>query len=138
MHSDPLLTIRANVRRLMVLRGITADTDLAEQAGVNQSTIWKLLKADPPKSPKLETLEGVASALRVAVWELAMPNLPVGSEAVNDLRGGLSAQGMMLCAIFHRLPEPARRELLSYAEYQANRQGITDGVVDEVREALAT
>lgn len=133
MHSDPIMTIRENVERLKALHGIATDVDLAERAGVNQSTIWKLLKANPPKAPKLDTLEGVATALKVAVWQLAMPNLPVGSPAVVDVRGGLSAEALSLCAVYQALPAQAQREVLSFAEFQASRNSVSGASVNELR-----
>lgn len=135
MHSNPTLTVRDNVERLAPLHQIETQVDLAERSGVNQTTIQKLLKSEPPPSLRMSTVDGLATALRVAPWQLLMPNLPAGSPSVAALRGGLDRESMALCAVFQALPEVARRELLNFAAYLGAQSAPTASAsISELKE----
>lgn len=139
MHSNPVMTLRENVVRLMAHHKIKTQTDLAERSGVNQTTIQRLLKAPVPPSPALETIEGLATALRVAPWQLLMPGLPIGSPSVAVVRGGLSHQALTVCAALQRLPDGAKRELLSFASYLSSQNSESDtAALTELKELAAT
>lgn len=77
MTTDPILTVRDNVRALMRARGWT-QVDVAGHSGVAQRTVSDLLgygeRTD--KAPTLRTIAALARAFGIPAWQLQAP-LPV-------------------------------------------------------------
>ena len=77
--------VAANLRALMTHRQIS-EMELGARAGVSQSTINRLLKAQV--APNADTLDSVCRFLGIFTWQIMVPNinpsnLPVLRE-VND------------------------------------------------------
>lgn len=66
--------IARNVKALRTARN-WSQTRLAERAGIAQTAISYIEREDG-KSPAVDTLEAVASALRVPTWTLMLPDMP--------------------------------------------------------------
>ena len=72
--NEPHATFADNLRLLMAKRALT-QLELAELAGVGQSTLSSYL--DHSKSPTIKSIALLAEALRVQPWQLLCPVKPV-------------------------------------------------------------
>lgn len=121
-------TLRDNLTRLMLHHdyvrpnGQPHQTKLAKDTGVDQKTIGNYLSVEWKGSPNIETLERLCPALEVSVWQLLMPNLPVGLRSLNVLYGGLDQQMLDLCATLKQLPADTRQYIVELAEFHAAKQ----------------
>lgn len=69
-------TIAANIKALMTKKNLSQPA-LATAAKVSQGTVSHLLNPGAIKSPGLVNTAKVAHALRVNIWHLCIPNLPI-------------------------------------------------------------
>lgn len=122
MTGAPLEIVRANILRLMDLHDIENKKDLAERAGVDPKTFHNLMNPEVNANPTLATLEKVAAALGVAVWQVCMPNLPVDQSLNRRLRAGLTPSAYALCAVYTSVPQPSQREIDSFVAWIAERE----------------
>jgi transcriptional regulator with XRE-family HTH domain len=75
----------ARLRELRVKRGIRS-SQLADESGVPQKTVDRVLKGET-KNPRIETLQGIASALGVTVgWVLGEKNYEFSPDDRDELR----------------------------------------------------
>lgn len=80
MQNEATRALADNVRRLMDSRDpVWKLTDLARHSGVSKSALSYLLnyRDSSDRHPTTETVEGIATAFGLPVWQLMMPNLPI-------------------------------------------------------------
>lgn len=75
MDDETRNALARNVSILMRARE-WKQTDLATHAGIAQTSVSNIVRADSGKSPTLSSIQAVAAALRVRPWMLLIPNVP--------------------------------------------------------------
>lgn len=66
-------TISANLKSLKEDRLIASDNALAKLAGVDQKSVWRIIKCE--QSPTAEMLEKLARPFGLHAWQLMIPDL---------------------------------------------------------------
>lgn len=61
-----MVDLHKSVKKVCIDKGITV-SDVAERMGVNRKTLYSAMSNG---NPRLSTIEGIAKALEVKVWEL--------------------------------------------------------------------
>ena len=111
-------TVRENVRRLIVLRGLTIK-DLAESAGLSKETLYGWSKKDGPKDLGAKSISAIAEALGVAPEELFSSHLAEGGGGALDKNAARGHSPANVTA-----DEESRRSTLREIDYLL--AGITD------------
>lgn len=78
MQNEATLALADNVRRIMVHKEWTL-VDLARLTGVSKSALGYLVtyRDGNDRHPTTKTIEGIAAAVGIPLWQLMMPGLPV-------------------------------------------------------------
>lgn len=78
MENEATLALADNVRRVMDHKGWTL-LDLAKRTGVSKSALGYLVnyRDSSDRHPTTKTIEGIARAMGLPVWQLMMPNMPL-------------------------------------------------------------
>lgn len=106
MNYEARKTLATNLKKLM---GTDKKFDsqmklskLASRPGgkkVGQTTISIMLKPNHEVSPRLETIEAVASVFKLQAWELLYPDLKIGAvRGFSQAKEGALAKGLTRCA----------------------------------------
>jgi len=93
-----------NAKRLRILQG-KSQREMSALAGVSQKTISNLEWAESPISPKLSTVEAVATYFRLHPAILLLDG--ISDEALTDRHVGLMIEQ------FAKLPEGRKRQIMS-------------------------
>jgi transcriptional regulator with XRE-family HTH domain len=109
MQSSATLDLVENVRRLMKDEG-WSQTELAKRAGISQRAVSYLLnyRDAQDRHPTTETIEGIAGAFGLQVWQLMIPDLPL--ELLQSQRFS------KLIENYRDAPEEGRRQVERIAE----------------------
>lgn len=83
MDTSTRKIVAANVKRLRLARNMT-QTDLGKRSGAGQTTVSSIENPDG-KSPTLETLSLLASALNVPEWTLLVDGAALDAGQLNSL-----------------------------------------------------
>lgn len=76
--------VARNLAALMKAKGLTSQAALAKRADVSQKTISNLLNpGQGVKSPTLDKVTAVATALGIEMWHFLLPEIP---ESAGDFR----------------------------------------------------
>jgi len=89
MENEATLALADNVRRIMEHKEWTL-VDLARLTGVSKSALGYLVnyKDGNDRHPTTKTIEGIAAAVGIPLWQLMMPGLPMellGSQRLTKL-----------------------------------------------------
>lgn len=102
MNYEARKTLAANLKRLMrtdeKFDSQMKLSKLASRPGgkkVGQTTISIMLKPDHEVSPRLETIEAVASVFKLQAWELLYPDLKIAAvHCFSQAKEGSLAKGL--------------------------------------------
>jgi transcriptional regulator with XRE-family HTH domain len=114
MDGETRAYVARNVADLRNRQG-WSQAELGKRAGVSQRTISDIENA-LHKSPGLDTLEGLAAALRVPLWALFLPEIPTD---LSSLR-----RADRLTATYLAIGEDGKRTLDGIAEAEARYHAI--------------
>ena len=78
MQINATLALADNVRRLVADSGVSQD-ELAKRAGISQRAVGYLVnyRDEHDRHPTTQTVEALARAFDVEVWQLMMPDMPL-------------------------------------------------------------
>lgn len=109
MQSRITLDLADNVRRLMAAQG-WSHTELAKRAGISQRAVSYLInyKDAQDRHPTTGTIERIAEAFGLQVWQLMIPSLPL--ELLQSQRFS------KLIENYRDAPETGRRQVERIAE----------------------
>lgn len=65
--------VARNIQVLMTHYGMTADAQLAQAAGIDQKTVWRMRRMD--QSSNVDKLEAIAGVFGLKAWQLLIPNI---------------------------------------------------------------
>ncbi|HEY6020656.1 MAG TPA: helix-turn-helix transcriptional regulator [Candidatus Paceibacterota bacterium] len=65
--------VAQNIQALMNYHGMTADAQLAQAAGIDQKTIWRMRRMD--QSSNVDKLESIANVFGLKAWQLLIPHI---------------------------------------------------------------
>jgi PTS system nitrogen regulatory IIA component len=117
MDSKTRLAIARNVKALREGAALS-QSQLAHRAGIAQ-TVISYLENPAGKSPTVETLAAIASALRVPPWVLLLTDVPTDPRILADLD--------RLAATYLRIGNEGRKTLNTIAEAEARYCVIRKG-----------
>lgn len=113
----------ANLERIMRARGIPNQNQLAKTCKINQKTMNNLMDVSREITPSLGTVQRIADELRIPVWALFLPDLPVVQMNINGFPDTASAAGIYLMGTFDTFDPATQREVLGYTAYVLDRAG---------------
>lgn len=117
MDRQTRAAIARNIRQLREAAALS-QAQLATKAGIGQTSISNMERVDG-KSPTAETLECVASALRVPPWILMLPEIPSDLSTLKHLE--------RLALTYLSVGDAGRRTIDTIAEAEARYVAKTLG-----------
>lgn len=126
-------SVISNIQALMQKRGITKSdgtpnqSKLAKLAGLDQKTINNLLNPKNPASPRVDTLERVAKALKASAWQLLVHDFPFDGVSGALSRPKISPTGFALLQVYETSDPAVQAEIAGYARYILDRSHDSPG-----------
>lgn len=113
MDDETRRALSSNVSVLMLSKG-WKQPQLAQHAGIAQTSVSNIVRPDSGKSPTLSSIQAVAVAFRVPPWMLLIPDIPPTLLKSRDLQ--------KLVASFIRLEKAGAEQVARVAEAEARYQ----------------